>query len=56
MFYLICGLLCVVMICLVVIMCHKAADESELMRFHPPDDDDGISLREDDDPDGENQR
>lgn len=55
MFYLIGGLLCVCLICVVVILCHKAADESELMRFHPPDDDDGISLREDD-PDGENQR
>ena len=55
MMYIVAGFICIFLITLVVVMCLKAADESELMHFHPPDDDDGISLREDD-PDGENQR
>lgn len=55
MMYIVGGFVCVFLIALVVVMSLKAADERELMHFHPPDDDDGVSLREDD-PDGQYQR
>ena len=53
------GLICGAFIILIFALC-MAASESEDMerqwRMHPPDDDDGISLREDDDPDGQYTR
>ena len=55
MMYIVAGFICVFLITLVVVICLKAADEDQLMKFHPPDDDDGITLKEDD-PDGQYQR
>lgn len=55
MMYIVAGFICVFLICAVVAACVKAADEDQLMKFHPPDDDDGITLKEDD-PDGQYQR
>ena len=55
MMYIVAGFICIFLITLVVVMSLKAADEEQLMKFHPPDDDDGVSLREDD-PDGQCER
>lgn len=49
-------ILALVLIALTVIAIENAAREEDLMHLHPPDDDDGISLREEEDPDGECQR
>ncbi|MBR2698296.1 MAG: hypothetical protein IKE76_06855 [Clostridia bacterium] len=49
------GFLAFAMVILILAACRCAVEEDELMKLHPPDDDDGISRLEDD-PDGIYQR
>lgn len=54
MLWIVAGIIIVFLLVLVVFMCEKAAEDQDLMHLHPPDDDDGVSLRED--PDGQYSR
>ncbi len=56
--WLVLGIIFGAFLILALALCMASADSEELDRrcYHPPDDDDGISLREDDDPDGQYTR
>lgn len=58
MVWLVLGIIFGAFLILALALCMASADSEELDRrcYHPPDDDDGISLREDDDPDGQYTR
>ena len=56
MMYVVLGFLCVAFVLIILAACKCAVEEDELMHLHPPDDDDGVTIRKDDDPDGQYQR
>lgn len=49
------GIIAAALILVTLVACKCAVEEDQLMQFHPPDNDDGVTLREDD-PDGQYTR